>query len=69
MGNDMKMMNINKLALSKRPATDLNYEADLKATLEPVPSELLDMAAGLERRKAAYAGRPEALGEQPQTSL
>jgi hypothetical protein len=41
----------------QRPATDLAYDGDCKTALEPMLSELLEMAvaAGWDRRKAAYA--------------
>jgi len=52
----MDTININKIAPPQRAATELNYEADLKAVLEPVLNEVLDMteSAGWDRRKAAY---------------
>jgi hypothetical protein len=52
----MNMMNITRIAPPKLPATDLHYEADCKAALDPMVCGLLDMAetAGWDRRKAAY---------------
>jgi hypothetical protein len=40
-----------------RPVTDLAYDGDCKTALEPRLSDLLEMAvaAGWDRRKAAYA--------------
>jgi hypothetical protein len=57
MVNVMNMMQVNRIAPPQRMATDLNYEADLKAALEPILVELLDItaAAGWDRRKAASA--------------
>ena len=52
-------MNVNPDVIPppSRAATDLNYEADLKTALDPILSELLDLAehAGWDRRKAAYS--------------
>lgn len=55
-GDAMNVMKINKIAAPQRTATDLNYETDLKTALEPVLTEVLDLAesAGWDRRKAAY---------------
>lgn len=55
-GDAMDTININKIAPPQRAATEMNYEADLKAVLEPVLTEVLDMteSAGWDRRKAAY---------------
>jgi hypothetical protein len=52
----VNMTNVNKIAAPQRTATDLNYETDLKTALEPVLTEVLDLAesAGWDRRKAAY---------------
>jgi hypothetical protein len=52
----MNMMNITRIARPKHRPTDLHYEADCKAALEPMLRSLLDMAeaAGWDRRKAAY---------------
>jgi hypothetical protein len=53
--NMMNMTNIERFPPPQRPPSDLNYDADLKAVLDPVLSELLDRAesAGWDRRKAA----------------
>jgi hypothetical protein len=50
-------MNIDRFPPPQRSPSDLNHEADLKALLDPVLSELLDRAesAGWDRRKAAYS--------------
>ena len=51
----MNWMNITNIAPPERPATD-HGEAELKAALDPIVSELLDIAvsAGWDRRKSAY---------------
>jgi hypothetical protein len=50
------MTNITRIAPPKFPATDLHYETDCKAALDPMFCGLLDMAeaAGWDRRKAAW---------------
>jgi hypothetical protein len=49
-------MNIGKLPSPQRPKTDLKYDDECKAAIEPVLTSLLDMAvsAGWVRCKAAY---------------
>ncbi|MFU0507454.1 hypothetical protein [Pseudaminobacter sp. NGMCC 1.201702] len=51
----MNIMDIERFPPPQRSPSDLNYDADLKAVLGPVLSELLDRAeaAGWDRRKAA----------------
>jgi hypothetical protein len=51
------MVDVTRISPPTRAATDLMYEAELKATLDPAVAELLDTAetAGWDRRKAAYA--------------
>lgn len=52
----MNMMNIAEFSPPQRLVSDVNYEADLKAALDPIVTQLLDRAkaAGWDRRKAAY---------------
>lgn len=52
----MNMMNFNVIMPPAYAANDPNYEADLKAALDPVLENLFDRtdAAGWNRRKAAY---------------
>jgi hypothetical protein len=53
----MNMLNIAEFSPLQRQASDLCYETDLKAVLDPILTDLLDQtkAAGWDRRKAAYA--------------
>ena len=52
----MNMMNSTGIPRPKHQPTDLHYEADCKAALDPMFRGMLDMteAAGWDRRRAAY---------------